>query len=270
MLVPLATELLQAAKQPSGSDLWLQEFTEQWAAQQASLAEPEGVQRQRDLVEQTAGQEAPGAPTGRARCMRVLLGAWHLDGCLSGGTSERLLDRMPGFSDADLEELASYQPGVSVHIGKMNRVRCQVRTSRRGEPEALYLLPVQSCLVLARPDEQKPFWALPVVAESLLNVRMSDKAGPLEQILPAGSNGDELQRILRLEISSPRSPFLRSLGSDGAGKDRLASSNMGGVAPPGGRHDQLDAMAMSVPTPQYRQSKRLADSSWIARKVWKH
>jgi len=245
VLVPLATELLQAAK-PPGSDSWLQEFTEQWAAQHASLTEPAAAARQRDLVEPGVGLvEAPGVPTGRARCLRVLLGAWHLEGCLLGG-ADRLFDRMPGFSDADVEEFSSYEPGVSVHIGKMNRVKCHARTARHGEPEALYLLPVQSSLVLVRPDDQKPFWALPVVAESLLHVRLlasTDKMGPLEQIPSPGSNGDELQRILKLEVSSPRSPFLRSFGLDGVGKDRIGCSLVA-APPPGG---QMDPMTMSVP-----------------------
>ncbi|CAK0811068.1 unnamed protein product [Prorocentrum cordatum] len=153
---------------------------------------------------------------------------------------------MPGFSDADVEEFSSYEPGVSVHIGKMNRVKCHARTARHGEPEALYLLPVQSSLVLVRPDDQKPFWALPVVAESLLHVRLlasTDKMGPLEQIPSPGSNGDELQRILKLEVSSPRSPFLRSFGLDGVGKDRIGCSLVA-APPPGG---QMDPMTMSVP-----------------------
>lgn len=249
VLFPLASELLQSgSKQPVGlaQDLWLQEFQEQWAAHQVPTTDATVLQRQRDLLEQGSTAEVPGTPEGRARCIRVLLGSWRLAASFASNSDARHLDRMPGLGEAEMEETAKFKPGVPVHIGKMNRVKCYARSGRRGaEQEAVYLLPAQASLLLVRPDEQKPFWAVPVITEPLRYVRMmtqsSEKSGPLEQIV---SNSDEPQRILRLEVATPRSPFLKASPSDvsatGAAVRQASPSRLVGT-PMGGNPDRMSA-----------------------------
>merc|ERR1740121_3273660 len=91
-----------------------------------------------------------------------------------------------------------------------NRVRCRVRLAQKGQDEeALYLLPSQECLILVRPDEQKPFWAVHVISEPLRMTRVQ-AVKPLEQIASRDANSDELQRTLRLEVARPRSPCLKA------------------------------------------------------------
>mmetsp|Transcript_16290 Transcript_16290/g.35664 ORF Transcript_16290/g.35664 Transcript_16290/m.35664 type:complete len:824 (+) Transcript_16290:51-2522(+) len=237
VLVPLAADLLQITKQASGAgqEAWLREYQEQWAAFQASTMEPSAAACQRDFLEQGSATAAKtAAPDGRARLLRILLAARRLAmGFLA--TDQGRIDEMPGIDEAELEEAAHYQPGVPVHIGKINRVKCQVRGSARGsEPESLYMLPAKATVVLVRPDDTKPFWAVPVIVEPLREAKLTvgaDFKAPLEQISTPGTNGDEVQKTLRLEVAAPRSAFL---------KDRTS-----GTTPPSSRN--LDRMAMSTP-----------------------
>jgi len=260
VLFPLAGELLQSgAKLPGGwpQDLGQLEFQEQWVAHQAQGLEPADLNRQRDLLEQGPLPEPPGSPDGRARCVRVLLGAWRLAGSLAG-VQNGLRAELPGLHEAEAEETARFQPGVPVHIGKMNRVKCFARVARRpGEQEALYLLPAQATIVLVRPDDQKPFWGVPVVSEPLRYSRLllqgGEKSGPLEQIIAPGANGDELQWALRLEVAMPRSPFLKASASGAPGMVGLPGgpAAVQGSPPrlPGSPLGGLDRMAMSLSTP---------------------
>jgi len=263
VLFPLAADLQAGSKQPSGAlqDAWLLDFQEQWNGHKsAPTTDTEALQRQRDILEQGALVDTNSAPEGRARCIRVLLGAWRLAIAFSHQWEDPRNERMPGLDEAEAEETGRFQPGVPVHIGKMNRVKCYVR--RRGaEPEAVYLLPTQATFLLVRPDEQKPFWAVPVVAEPLRMLRLvplpgeGGGGGPLEQInSPPGANGHEPPRVLNLEVFAPRSPLLRTMAATGAGgaspqtplRDRMANS-LGGVATAWGPNEPTDGLAMSMP-----------------------
>jgi len=261
VLFPIAADLQADSKQPCGAlqDAWLFDFQEQWSGHQAApTTDTAALQRQRDILEQGAGADSASAPEGRARCIRVLLGAWRLVMQFSHQWEDLRLERMPGLDEAEAEETGRFQPGVPVHIGKMNRVKCYVR--RKGaEPEAVYLLPAQATFLLVRPDEQKPFWAVPVVAEPLRSLRLvplpgEGGGGPLEQLnAPPGANGHEPPRVLNLEVFAPRSPLLRTLAATGSCPgggaspgDRMANS-LGVVTAWGHTHDPTDGLAMSMP-----------------------
>merc|ERR1712096_180225 len=167
-----------------------------------------------------------------------------------------------------------YQPGVPVHIGRVNRIKCSlVRATARGGQEVLYLLPAQSLLILVRPDEQKPFWAMPVIVEPLRSVRFmmtlqeggtifpptagaaaaaisgnrvwKTEGAPLQQISAApGANGDESPRALRLEVFSPCSPELQKQMQLAAGNPVFAPPSRGGMSQ---FHAPSDNMAMTMP-----------------------
>jgi len=270
VLTPLASEVLQASKQPPGpaQEQWLEEFQEQWAAHHLTLSEPAAGAQERELLEPGADREAPGAPMGRARCLRVLLCARRLGlglGLKLGADRDMRLDDVPGLDEAEAEEASRFQPGVPVHIGRVNRVKCVV-TAKSGAQEVLYLLPGQALLLLVRPDEQKPFWAVPVLVEPLRHVRLNtgnEKTGtPLEQLHPVpggdagvvnnGANGaisgDEAQRVLRLEVSSPRSPLLAGLRSPPSlNQDGLAVTAPMPAGLLGGSLTMEDRIAMTVP-----------------------
>jgi len=266
VLGPIAVDLLQGLKQQSSSGLvglesWLHDFQEQWAADQVTQAEQGGGLRQKELLElgTVAGSnnDTPGSPEGRARCLRVLIGARRIATCLTSPGVDSLppVEDMPGIDDAESEETTKFQPGVPVHIGKMNRLKLNVRNPRKNpESESLYMLPMKTTLVLAVPDEQKPFWAKPVVVEPLRNVRVAhgtETLGPLEQISPSGANsGEQPHRTLRLEVFSPRSPFLKG-GSLRPGAPGLLGQPGHQVRPGGGPSAAFgagDPMAGTLPT----------------------
>jgi hypothetical protein len=237
VLQPLAAILAKASAEggPSSQERWLEEFQEQWTAHQSGAQElPDSALLERELLDRCslgAGAEQPGSnmPEGRARCLRVLLSARRLNLSLNAGEHSQKLDEMPGLDEAEEKERERFQPGVPVHLGRVNRVKCvRVRAGKDGVQEVLYLISSQSLLILVRPDEQKPFWAVPVIVEALRSVRFRlDPAhlqeggasatargllkvgGPLEQIPIPGLNGEESARALRLEVISPSSPELQ-------------------------------------------------------------
>jgi len=116
-----------------------------------------------------------------------------------------------------------------VHIGKVNRVKCQVRMNATQRPvsaaefEPLYVIPTQATLVLARPDEHKPFWAVPVVVEPLRLVRL-ELGDENHQIPLQGVNNDEPQWSLRIEITTPSSACLKKPVLQGVHGGGMASA----------------------------------------------
>lgn len=274
VLQPLAVQLVKASG--SSQERWLAEFEEQWAAHRSSPQElPGAAFLERELLDLAASgvaSEPPGVPEGRARCLRVLLAARRLNLSLQGDGQSWNPDEKPELDDVEESEQARFQPGVSVYIGRVNRVKCvRALAAKGGGQEVLYLLLAQSLLVLVRPDEQKPFWAVPVIVEPLRAVKLLGLGqaigsetpsgnklvgGPLEQISAApGANGDETQRALRMEVFSPCSPDLQRqlqlqlVAGDGA--SAFAPSPRGGLSPlPGAAplHGLLDHMAVTVPS----------------------
>jgi len=188
--------------------MWLRDFQEQWLAFASDLSELPDVPSRAELPE--AGQVEgvlSGPEAGRARGLRILLAAHRLAAGLSGATPK---PEMPGLDETEREENLRFQPGVPVHIGKMNRVKCHAHGPSPGlEKDALYLLPSQCTLLLVRPDDQRPFWAIPVITEPLRLIRLASGDENAGQELAQLSSGDP-QKTLRLEVSSPRSPSLRS------------------------------------------------------------
>jgi len=236
VLQPLASQLAKACNESGPSqEKWLQEFQEQWNAHQSSQDSQSTKKSdlERELLERLdrgppAGAHDARVPEGRERCLRVLLCARCLNLSLTG-QQPQALGEMPGLDEDEQEEIRKYQIGVAVHVGRSNRVKCTlVRNRGGGAQDVLYLLPAKAMLVLVRPDEQKPFFAVPVIAEPLRSVRFmmtlqeggsaqpsldrrqrGSAAGPLEQIAAPGANGDESPRALRLEVFSPCSPELQ-------------------------------------------------------------
>ncbi|CAJ1397254.1 unnamed protein product [Effrenium voratum] len=173
------------------------DFQAQWlAAEPAACAAPEPGQ---------AEDAERSEPRGRARCFRVLLAVHRL--LASSGD-------MPGLDEAEREESVRYQPGVSIYAGKMNRVKCQTVGPRGLQQESVYLVPSQFILLLTRPDEEKAFWAEPVIAEPLRLVRLSGDD-------TVSSDGEH---VLRLQVASPRSPLLKPPGDAKRGYDSRAQS----------------------------------------------
>lgn len=247
VLAPLAAEVLQAVSQPSdesgAQENWLRDFQEQWAASATDL-QGAGPCR-KELAD--PGQEVPdpsGTPEGRARSCRVLLAAVRLVVAMTPATigteSGRELLEMPGIDQDETEETVRFQPGVSVEIGKVSRVKCQLQIEQGPvDEEAVYLLPAQSTLLLGRPDAEQPFWAVPVISEPLRSVRMDLDS---ENLRPNGNVVDDPQKILRLEITNPRSSLLLPRSSFPLG-DRMVVSLAGA---PLGRRDQ-DPFTGSMP-----------------------
>jgi len=190
---------------------------------------------------------------------------------------QAVTEDLPIIDAVETEESNRYQPGVPVHIGKMNRVKCQLRAaalpvgalqqaSLIGD-ESLYLLPAQATLVLVRPDEHKPFWAVPVISETLRTIRLDlgdENSGPIGQTAASGANAAEQHRPLGLEISAPRSPHIRKIaataavmaaspesrtpsGISSAPVDRLATT-IGGY-PAAQPHAGIDRLALTTPIP---------------------
>lgn len=196
VLQPLATKLAKAATESGPSqEKWLEEFQEQWNAHQNSPQElPSTPFLERELLDRAAtgaSSDQPSAPEGRARCLRVLLSARRLNLSLNAGGHPPQLDEMPGLDEAEEKERERFQPGVPVHIGRMNRVKCVlVRASRAREQEVMYLLSSQSLLVLVRPDEQKPFWAVPVIVEPLRSVRFMMTLQEGSTVMAVGGSGN--------------------------------------------------------------------------------
>lgn len=262
VLSPLAEELLreasaQAQQGSSAQESWLHEFQEQWLAFTSDLSElPDSTQQvptsmRHQLPEPGQETDMPDAPaTGRARCLRVLLAVHRLAARLAGTTSKSTVE-MPGLSEAEREESLRYQPGVPVHIGKMNRVKCYAHGPVPGlEKDAVYLLPAQHTLLLVRPDDQKPFWAVPVIAEPLRLVRLipgDENTGRIDLQQLNGSQGShDRQRTLQLEVSSPRSPALRQPYGSGLSALPLRPASGSGYR---GAQLGLDQLAHTMPVP---------------------
>mmetsp|Transcript_6000 Transcript_6000/g.10781 ORF Transcript_6000/g.10781 Transcript_6000/m.10781 type:complete len:265 (-) Transcript_6000:43-837(-) len=138
-------------------------------------------------------------------------------------------------------------------IGKMNRVKCYAHGPAPGlEKEALYLLPSQCTLLLVRPDDQKPFWAIPVITEPLRLIHLAsgdENAGHTGWQQLSSYSGDP-QKTLQLEVSSPRSPSLRVPWSGNALRP------MSGYASGPG----ADLMAHSMPNPSAPASDFMSSS----------
>jgi len=262
VLAPLAEELLreasaQAQQGSSAQESWLHEFQEQWFAFASDLSElPDSTQQvpismRHQLPEPGQEPDMPDAPPiGRTRCLRVLLAVHRLAAGLAGVASKSTME-MPGLSEAEREESLKYQPGVPVHIGKMNRVKCYAHGPAPGlEKEAVYLLPAQHTLLLVRPDDQKPFWAVPVIAEPLRLVRLipgDENAGRMDlQQLNASQSSHDRQKTLQLEVSSPRSPALRQ--PYGSGLSALPLRPASGSGYPGTQPGR-DQLAHTMPVP---------------------
>lgn len=204
LLCFLASEMARELKTLRGParELWQLEFQEQWAAHEGQLSEPAINELQCELLD-----HKPAVPEtySRTKTLYVMLHARKL--LLNDGIKHP----MPGIGDAEKEESSMFQPGLSVHIGKMNRVKCHVRHGRKaGAQEPLYLLPAKAMVVLVRPDEEKPFWAVPVIVEPLRHVRviLGAEPSPLAEPLPALGHVGEATRSFRLEVLRPQSPFL--------------------------------------------------------------
>lgn len=216
VLRPLSGDILQDVRHMEHGpalELWLQEFEEQWRAHLAPPPEATAESRLREFVELSPPRAK--APEGRASCLRVLLAVRRL----AFGIQK---EEMPGVDEFEVDENKRFQSGSSIHVGKMNRVKCHVRGAGRSsaEIEPVYLMPARASVLLVRPDETKPFWAVPVVAEPLRTARLDvrdENSGSLEQLAPPGSSRDEQQRPLRyevrLEVIDPRSPLLRKFAS---------------------------------------------------------
>ncbi|CAE8684606.1 unnamed protein product [Polarella glacialis] len=240
VLTPLADELLQdlAAQRQQGwgsQEFWLQEFQGQWLNVATDLSElPDAYQLGQTLVRHNLPEpgvetELPGAPAvGRARSLRVLLAVHRLALWLAASCSSKPSVEMPGLDEAEKDESMRFQPGVPVHVGKMNRVKCHAKGPSPGlEQEAVYLLPTQCTLLLVRPDDQKPFWAVPVVAEPLRLVRLAPGDENAGYMLPnTGPENDDL-RLLRLEVSNPRSFSLRTAAPSPGWDGPLAGGSVG-------------------------------------------
>eukprot|EP00931_Biecheleriopsis_adriatica_P073686 TRINITY_DN47926_c0_g1_i1.p1 TRINITY_DN47926_c0_g1~~TRINITY_DN47926_c0_g1_i1.p1 ORF type:complete len:841 (+),score=168.40 TRINITY_DN47926_c0_g1_i1:33-2555(+) len=253
VLTPLADELLrEAALQSqqgwSAQEMWLRDFQEQWLAFSSDLSElpetslqgPTSIRH--ELPEPGQEHEAAGAPPpGRARCLRILLAVQRVASARS-----RLGMEMPGLNESEREESLRFQPGVPVNIGKMNRVKCYAHGPTPGlEKEPVYLLPAQHTLLLVRPDDQKPFWAVPVIAEPLRLVRLApgdENSGSVDLQRHNGLQGSmDPQRTLQLEVSSSRSPHLRTVLPQ-------SSWNSGGLLVPGHGYPGGDHISRTVPT----------------------
>lgn len=244
VLHPLASDLHTVLRRYGGDvqEAWVQEFQEQWLQDQSALwLAPEAMQR-RELLELNAEPELPGAAQGRTNCMRVLLGTWRFSAALSAAGGQHVGRRMPGLSDDEADEISRYQPGLPVYIGKMNRVKCLAKGLCPGpigaaEEDSLYLLSTKGALVLVRPDDQKPFWAVPVVSESLRGVRLL-----LGDVRPGGhpAGGPDEERMLHIELPAARSP---ALASPGAG----ATALLGGFAACNGQAGLLRAGSSALP-----------------------
>eukprot|EP00933_Yihiella_yeosuensis_P063709 TRINITY_DN6694_c1_g2_i1.p1 TRINITY_DN6694_c1_g2~~TRINITY_DN6694_c1_g2_i1.p1 ORF type:complete len:466 (+),score=77.25 TRINITY_DN6694_c1_g2_i1:27-1400(+) len=280
VLIPLAEELNQDAVTwrqygVAAQETFLQDFQEQWLAFTADSSESTSSPFFRsDLTEPGVETETAGSPAaGRSRCARVLFAAHRIaTGLASSVASKMPLAEMPGLDEVEKEELLRFQPGVPVHIGKMNRVKCFAHGPSPGlEREAVYLLPTQSTLLLVRPDDQKPFWAVPVVVEPLRLVRLApgDENGG-QPVSPNSAGSRERPWLLNLEVSSPRSPALLNqihppFGfGDALGTGSLAITSSGYGAPDmlsqtvpgpigGAGAAPVDLMAHSLPAiPRYR------------------
>lgn len=164
--------------------------------------------RQRELS-LSKTPEPQDAPQHSQRLWRVILGARSIF------STKPLPKLMPGVDEAELEELAKYQCGVPVHLGKMHRVRCSVSCSHIStDTVPVFMLPTQATLVLVKPDRSEPFWGVPVIVEPLRLVRLigadSVPGPPLDPINAPGGNHEDPQRSLRFQVLSPSSPFFQA------------------------------------------------------------
>lgn len=276
LLVPLAGEVQKTLKRfgREAQEAWAQEFHLQWFSRQALAWEIPEPTRQRERLEQIALQHGvPTAPPelslreAREQCARTMLGAWWLTKCwarsdtvgkvVASDDMPPPMPPMPGMDAEDDEEVGRFQPGVKVYVGKMNRVKCIARGLQGGsQDQSLFLLPAKSMLVLVRPHDQKPFWAIPVIAEPLAMVRLRiDPQSAHHQPPPLGSAAaDEWERTITIEVDAPRSPVLSGGASRQHSFDRLANT-LGGPVPGGGPGPLqlapgIDLLSVTAPMPQ--------------------
>mmetsp|Transcript_10011 Transcript_10011/g.22435 ORF Transcript_10011/g.22435 Transcript_10011/m.22435 type:complete len:884 (-) Transcript_10011:4-2655(-) len=223
LLQGLAALLVKESKQALASgpakEHLLQEFEEQWILHQQGLKQPSLASLQRELLESGTDVDPKGSYTHReltfcrSQCLLLALharriqqsagGLRGLPGELPDGSTTSL-QGMPGYSDVELDEWKTYKPGVAVHIGKRPRIKCQVQVDRRLSEEPLYLLTLGTQLVLVKPDDLKPFFAVPVIVEPLRHVRLADQSAGRSPLEPIAT---ESKRPLSLEIAKPASPF---------------------------------------------------------------
>eukprot|EP00927_Polykrikos_kofoidii_P086243 TRINITY_DN9603_c0_g2_i4.p1 TRINITY_DN9603_c0_g2~~TRINITY_DN9603_c0_g2_i4.p1 ORF type:complete len:877 (+),score=129.74 TRINITY_DN9603_c0_g2_i4:70-2700(+) len=244
---PLAAELLRELRQVQehkvSREMLLQEFEEQWHAHLVTPPEGTVESQQRDFLE--AGEQTGAVPEGRARCLRILLSVWRF----VGGSFQ---EQMPGIDEIEADEIKRFQVGSSIHVGKMNRVKCHLRCGGRQshEAEALYLMPAQTSVLLVRPDDQKPFWAVTVIAESLRTARLEledENSGPIDKSSSPVLTRDEQQRPLRyelrMEVTDPRSTILKKIST----APTVSPSRPSGVAGLGsGYPNHSDRLATTI------------------------
>eukprot|EP00927_Polykrikos_kofoidii_P054394 TRINITY_DN48810_c0_g1_i1.p1 TRINITY_DN48810_c0_g1~~TRINITY_DN48810_c0_g1_i1.p1 ORF type:complete len:916 (-),score=105.94 TRINITY_DN48810_c0_g1_i1:339-3044(-) len=212
---PLAATLWQEVRHLSeprqARDKWLGEFEEQWHAHVTPSVVPTAESRMREFLDPP--EIVAGVQDVRARALRILFAAREL-------AVGKLDDSMPAIDHIEADEEGRFKTNCSMHVGKINRVKCRVRglLTTLHETEALYLLQAQATLLLVRPDACKPLWGIPIVVEPLRSVRFGqdgDNSEPLEQLLSARVNSDEQQsntgHQLRLKVAKPRSPYLQKL-----------------------------------------------------------
>mmetsp|Transcript_61180 Transcript_61180/g.138297 ORF Transcript_61180/g.138297 Transcript_61180/m.138297 type:complete len:893 (-) Transcript_61180:23-2701(-) len=265
LLHGLAVLLIKESTQARGDNLThlLQEFEEQWAKHKQGLKEPTLASLQRELLERGTDLETIAARPAmhreltfcRSQCLLLTLYALQIqqhagahDSSLPGEFPDGSgsLHGMPGYSADELEEAKMYKPGVSLHIGKMPRVKCQAQTDRRGcEAETMYMISLKTLLVLVRPDDLKPFYAVPVIVEPYRHIRLIDSQQgrmPLEAL----QGGGDSKRPVTMEISRPSSPFFHPRRNSQGGPSRTPGPPTGSFGHRGAGHETLGLTARAA------------------------